>query len=68
MLPSRAGVFRQVLLTGAIALALATPHAGFAGEPAASPVLSWETGEGKSYLIPALEVPSSSGSTSSTGS
>ena len=57
MQPSRAGVFRRVLLTGAIALALATPRAGFAEEPAASPVLSWETGEGKSYFIPALEVP-----------
>src|SRR2546427_13076358 len=56
-MPSRAGVFRRALLTGAIALALATPRAGFAEEPAASPVLSWETGEGKSYLIPALEVP-----------
>ena len=56
-LPSRAGGFRKVLLTGAIALALATPRAGFAEEPAASPVLSWETGEGKSYFIPALEVP-----------
>src|SRR5213594_779708 len=33
------------------------PRAGFAGEPAPSPVLSWETGEGKSYFIPALEVP-----------
>ncbi|PYN46925.1 MAG: DUF3943 domain-containing protein [Candidatus Rokuibacteriota bacterium] len=56
-MPSRAGGFRKVLLTGAIALALATPRAGFAEEPAASPVLSWETGEGKSYFIPALEVP-----------
>src|SRR2546428_5735060 len=57
MRPSRAGVFRRALLTGALALALAVPHAGFAEEPATSPVLSWETGEGKSYLIPALEVP-----------
>jgi hypothetical protein len=55
--PSRAGIFRRALLTGALALVLATPHAGFAEEPAASPVLSWETGEGKSYFIPALEVP-----------
>ena len=44
-MPSRAGVFRRPLLTGAIALSLATPRAGFAEEPAASPVLSWETGE-----------------------
>src|SRR2546427_5798735 len=57
MRPSRAGVFRRALLTGALALALAMPHAGFAEEPATSPVLSWEMGEGKSYLIPALEVP-----------
>src|SRR2546426_59873 len=57
MRPSRAGVFRRALLTGALALALAMPHAGFAEEPATSPVLSWETGDGKSYLIPALEVP-----------
>jgi Domain of unknown function (DUF3943) len=55
--PSCAGAFRRALLIGALALALATPNAGFAGEPAAASVLSWETGEGKSYLIPALEIP-----------
>jgi Domain of unknown function (DUF3943) len=32
------------------------PDAGSAEEPGAAPKLSWETGAGKSYLIPALEV------------
>jgi len=70
--------FRRALLTGALALALVTPSAGFAEEPAstaepASPapseavrtasrsevprsVLNWETGAGRSYVIPGLEV------------
>jgi hypothetical protein len=42
-----------------LALALVTSAAGFAEEPAPEapkPLLSWETGTGKSYLIPALEV------------
>ena len=68
-----AGEFRWALLTGALALALITPGAGFAEEPAAAPmspaaapappalevpktVLSWETGAGRSYVIPALEI------------
>jgi len=77
--------FRWAILTGALALALVTPDAGFAAEPvsnalmlptlkadwgagsavepvSAAPVspelkLDWGTGSGKSYLIPALEIP-----------
>ncbi len=71
--------FRWSLLTGALALALAMPGAGFAEErtsadaprPAEAPqaaligppaperpklVLNWETGEGRSYIIPAGEL------------
>ena len=50
---------RSPTLVGALALILATSGAATcsAQEPAAAPVLSWETGEGKSYFIPALEVP-----------
>src|SRR5256885_5220731 len=50
---------RSPPLVGALALILATSGAATcsAQEPAAAPVLSWETGEGKSYFIPALEVP-----------
>jgi hypothetical protein len=47
---------QRALLAGALVLALVVPEAGCAEEPAASPKLSWETGEGKSFLIPALEV------------
>ncbi|TMB85842.1 MAG: hypothetical protein E6J45_14830, partial [Chloroflexi bacterium] len=52
------GACRRTLLTGALtaALALVTPDAGLAEEPTASPVLSWETGAGKSYVIPAAEI------------
>ncbi len=57
MRPSRASDLRRGFLAGALALALLTPDAGVAEEPAAAPRLSWETGEGKSFLIPALEVP-----------
>src|SRR5512139_4186666 len=77
--------FRWAIITGALALALVTPGAGFAAEPvsnalilpslktdwrassAVEPVstapvsssqeLDWSTGSGKSYLIPALEIP-----------
>src|ERR1700758_4824767 len=56
MRPSRSGTLRRALLVGALALALMTPGTGSAEEPAASPVLSWETGAGKSYAIPALEI------------
>lgn len=56
MRPSRAGELRRALLTSALALALATPGTGAADEPAAASELSWETGAGKSYVIPALEV------------
>jgi hypothetical protein len=56
MRPSRADELRRAFLTGALAVALVTPGAGFAEEPAAARRLNWETGEGKSYLIPALEV------------
>ena len=42
---------RPWLLIPVLALALAAPRPGAAAEP-----LSWETGEGKSYVIPALEI------------
>jgi hypothetical protein len=54
---SRAGGWPRALLSSAFLLALATSDAASAEEPAGTPKLSWETGEGKSYLIPALEVP-----------
>src|SRR5882762_108898 len=56
---SQAGILWRSFIVGAVALILAVSGAGVgsAEEPAASPVLSWETGEGKSYFIPALEVP-----------
>src|ERR687892_692320 len=56
MPPSRAGQLRRALLAGALTFALMAPAATSAQEPAAAPVLSWDTGTGKSYLIPALEV------------
>ncbi len=37
-------------------LGLLIPAAGATEEPASAPRLSWETGAGKSYVIPALEV------------
>lgn len=40
----------------ACALALVLPAVGAAEEPARPPVVSWETGDGKSYVIPAVEV------------
>jgi hypothetical protein len=42
---------RRPLLIVIVALALAAPRPGAAAEP-----LSWETGEGRSYVIPALEI------------
>jgi hypothetical protein len=56
MRPSR-GELRWALLNAALALAFLMPGTGSAEERAAAPVLSWETGEGKSYYIPALEIP-----------
>ncbi|MEX2221949.1 MAG: DUF3943 domain-containing protein [Candidatus Rokuibacteriota bacterium] len=41
----------RALLAVLLALTLVAPGAGEAAEP-----LSWETGEGKSYVIPALEI------------
>jgi hypothetical protein len=77
--PHSCPAFIWALLTGALALALVTPGAGFAQErtSAAEPtstappqatligppapgeskqVLNWETGEGRSYIIPAGEL------------
>jgi hypothetical protein len=58
-----ADTFRWALITGALALGLGAPGAGFAEElvlagaaEAQKPVLSWETRVGRSYVIPALEV------------
>ena len=42
---------RTWLLTAVLAIALVAPLPAAAAEP-----LSWETGEGKSYIIPALEI------------
>ena len=49
--PPRQPDVRRALLIAILGLALAAPHPGAAAEP-----LSWETGEGKSYVIPALEI------------
>ena len=58
MRPTRANSLRWACL--AVALTLAVPRAGFAEEPltakAPAETLSWETGEGHSYFIPALEI------------
>jgi hypothetical protein len=43
-------------LVATIVLAVATPSAGAGEERDAATVLSWETGAGKSYVIPALEL------------
>lgn len=47
---------RRTLLIAVLALALLMPSAGLADEPAPAPRLDWETGEGKSWVIPAFEV------------
>jgi hypothetical protein len=57
MWPPRAGALRRALLTGALTFALVRPDTGSTEEPAPAKVLDWETGAGKSYLIPALEIP-----------
>jgi Domain of unknown function (DUF3943) len=46
---------RPRVLSAVVLLALLIPGAGFAEEPAGR-VLDWETGAGKSYVIPALEL------------
>src|SRR6266849_1597923 len=56
MWSSGAGGCRWALLSGALFLSLGTPDAGYAEEWTTGARLNWETGEGKSYLIPALEV------------
>jgi hypothetical protein len=57
MHPSRAGDLQRVLVTAALALALAMPGVTAAEEAAkSSAALDWETGAGKNYWIPALEV------------
>ncbi len=61
--------YESILRSGVIALSAAVPdqqvdlsmdvEALMTAAPAAKPqVLSWKTGDGKSYLIPALEIPS----------
>jgi hypothetical protein len=44
-----------LVIAAILAMGLAAPRGGSAQEPAR--VLSWETGDNRSYLIPALEVP-----------
>jgi hypothetical protein len=56
MWPPHAGSLGGSLLAGVLALTLVVPGAGFAEEPAPAKTLSWETGEGHSYYIPALEI------------
>jgi hypothetical protein len=56
MPPWRARQWRRVLLTCALGSALLTPGVVVAQEPAPAPVLDWQTGAGKSYWIPALEI------------
>ncbi|MBA4421978.1 MAG: DUF3943 domain-containing protein [Syntrophus sp. (in: bacteria)] len=58
-----AGPHRYILVIF-LALALFAPDAGLAGESlsiggpkTSKPILSWDTEAGKSYLIPALEIP-----------
>jgi hypothetical protein len=55
-MPSRSRDVRGSLLAATLALSLVTPGAGCAEEWTKGARLNWETGEGKSYLIPALEV------------
>jgi Domain of unknown function (DUF3943) len=62
MPPPRAGALRHALVTGALLGTLLSPGLGSAEDTPPAPrspanVLDWETGAGKSYLIPALEVP-----------
>jgi hypothetical protein len=59
------GIARSAGLNYREALSQIASDKGLAGEPiatgapeASKPVLSWETGAGKSYLVPALEIPS----------
>lgn len=44
------------VLGASLALALLAPPAGHAQDPDATPVMSWETGAGRSYAVPALEI------------
>ncbi len=55
MRPSSASGLRWALRTIVLALVLVTPSA-VGAEESAAPRLDWETGTGKSYWIPALEV------------
>jgi Domain of unknown function (DUF3943) len=63
MRPSRSGELRRTLLSGLLVLTLTSPSAVAAQASPAAPapssgrVLNWDTGEGKSWLVPGLEVP-----------
>jgi hypothetical protein len=57
MRPPRGGALRRAILTGVLAFVLVSPGRGSAEESQPTHVLDWETGAGKSYLIPALEIP-----------
>lgn len=46
----------RALLIAAFAVGVLAPAAGAADEPGRAPVLDWDTGAGKSYWIPALEI------------
>jgi len=57
MRPLGAGELRRTLLLGLLALALVSPSAAVAQAPAPAQALNWDTGDGKSWLVPGLEVP-----------
>ncbi len=46
----------RALVIAAFAVGVLAPAAGAADEPGRAPVLDWDTGAGKSYWIPALEI------------
>ena len=46
----------RALVIVAFAVGVLAPPAGAADEPGRAPVLDWDTGAGKSYWIPALEI------------
>jgi hypothetical protein len=51
-----AGARWRALLAGVLILALLAASPSAAEEASPAPVLSWQTGAGRSHLIPALEV------------
>jgi Domain of unknown function (DUF3943) len=56
MRPSRGARTRRAFFAGAFSLVLLIPAAAGAADPTPTPVLVWETGEGRNYLVPAIEI------------